>query len=79
MSNIWLAKTVDLWDNSVIMKVIACRDFGYDCNAVMKGRNVDEAVDACIKHKVSMHHENVKDLQTPEMRAEIGAKAKDLA
>jgi len=60
------------------MKVIACRDFGYDCNAVMKGRNVDEAIDACIKHKVSMHHEVLKDLQTPEARNEIGGKAKDL-
>ncbi len=61
------------------MKVIACRDFGYDCNAIMKGRNLDEAIDACIKHKVSMHHENPKELQTPEKRAEIASKAKDLA
>ena len=73
-----LAKIAYFWHNSAIMKVIACRDFGYDCNAVMKGRNVDEAVDACIKHKVSMHHENIKDLQTPEGRAGIGSKAKDL-
>ncbi|MFA4955268.1 MAG: DUF1059 domain-containing protein [Patescibacteria group bacterium] len=60
------------------MKVIACRDFGYDCNAVMKGRNLDEAVDATIKHKVSMHHEILKELQTPEKRTEIGDKAKEL-
>lgn len=61
-----------------ILKVIACRDFGYDCNAIMKGRNLDEAVDAAIKHGVSMHGQNVKVLQTPEKRAEIAAKAKDL-
>lgn len=60
------------------MKAIACRGFGvYDCNAIMKGRNLDEAVDATIKHRVSMHGENVKELQTPEMRTEIGSKATD--
>jgi len=61
-----------------VLKVIACRDFGYDCNAIMKGRNIDEAVDAAIKHGVSMHGQNVKLLQTPEKRAEIAAKAKDM-
>ena len=60
------------------LKAIYCRDFGYDCNAVMKGRTVDEAVDAAIKHGVSMHGQNVKELQTPEKRTDIGAKAKDL-
>ena len=60
------------------MKVIACRDFGFDCNAVMKGRNLDEAVDATIKHHVSMHHLVVKDLQQPEKREEIGSKAQEL-
>jgi predicted small metal-binding protein len=58
------------------MYVIACRDFGMDCNAIMKGRNLDEAVDATIKHGVSMHGQNVKELQTPEKRTEIGSKAK---
>ena len=59
------------------MKAIFCRDFGLDCNAIMKGRNVDEAVDAAIKHGVSMHGQNLKELQTPENRAEMGAKARD--
>lgn len=61
-----------------VLKVIACRDFGYDCNAIMKGRNLDEAVDAAIKHGVSMHGQNLKLLQTPEKRAEIASKAKDM-
>ncbi len=61
-----------------MLKVIACRDFGYDCNAIMKGRNIDEAVDAAIKHGVSMHGQNVKLLQTPEKRAEIAAKATEM-
>ena len=43
----------------------------------MKGRNLDEAIDAVVKHFVSMHRRTLRDLQTPEMRAEIGAKAKD--
>jgi len=60
------------------MKVIYCRDFGLDCNARMRGRSVDEAVDAAIKHGVSMHGQNLKELQVPEKRAEIAAKAKDL-
>ncbi len=60
------------------MKAIYCRDFGLDCNAMMRGRTVDEAVDAAIKHAVSMHGQNVKELQTPEGRATIAAKAKDL-
>lgn len=60
----------------VKMHVIACRDFGLDCNALMKGRNLDEAVDAAIKHGVSMHGQNVKELQTPEKRTEIASKAK---
>ncbi|MCC7356946.1 DUF1059 domain-containing protein [Candidatus Uhrbacteria bacterium] len=59
------------------LKAIYCRDFGYDCNAVMKGRNPDEAIDAVVKHFVSMHGNSVRDLQTPEKRAEIGAKIKD--
>ncbi len=58
--------------------MIACRDFGLDCNAIMKGRNLDEAVDAAIKHGVSMHGQNVKELQTPEKRAEIASKAKEM-
>lgn len=60
------------------MKVIYCRDFGLDCNARMRGRSIDEAVDAAIKHGVSMHGQNLKELQTPEKRAEIASKAKDL-
>ncbi len=60
------------------MKVIYCRDFGFDCNARMRGRSVDEAVDATIKHGVSMHHLDLKELQTPEKRAEIATKAQDL-
>lgn len=60
------------------MKVIYCRDFGLDCNARMRGRSVDEAVDAAIKHGVSMHGQDLKELQTPEKRAEIASKAKDL-
>ncbi len=60
------------------MKVIACRDFGLDCNAVMKGRNLDEVVDAAIKHGVAMHKQNLRQLQTPEKRAEIASKAKEL-
>ncbi len=57
------------------LKVIACRDFGYDCNALMKGRNVDEAVDATIKHGVSMHGQNRQHLE--KRRLEIAAKAKN--
>lgn len=60
------------------MKVIACRDFGFDCNAIMKGRNLDEAIDAAVKHGVSMHGQNVRELQTPEKRAQIGSKAREL-
>ncbi|MFH1621279.1 MAG: DUF1059 domain-containing protein [Patescibacteria group bacterium] len=62
----------------VKMNVIACRDFGFDCNAVMKGRNLDEAIDAAIKHSVSMHGQNVRELQTPEKRAQIGSKAREM-
>jgi hypothetical protein len=43
----------------------------------MKGRNPDEAIDAVVKHFVSMHGRNVRELQSPEKRAEIGAQAKD--
>ncbi len=60
------------------MKVIACRDFGFDCNAIMKGRNLDEAVDAAIKHGVSMHGQNIRELQTPQKRVQIGSKAKEM-
>ncbi len=59
------------------MKAINCRDFDRDCNAVMKGRNLDEAVDATIKHFVALHGMDAKKLQTPESRAEIGAKSSD--
>lgn len=59
------------------MKAIYCRSFGYDCNAMMKGRTVDEAVDATIKHGVSMHGQDPKMLNTPEKRAEIASKAVD--
>lgn len=57
------------------LKVIACRDFGYDCNALMKGRNIDEAVDATIKHGVSMHKQD--KLKLEKTRGEIASKAKD--
>ncbi len=59
------------------MKVIYCRSFGLDCNAKMKGLSIDDVVDASINHGVSMHGQNVKELQTPEKRAEISAKAVD--
>ncbi len=61
------------------LKVIACRTcYKFDCNAVMKGRNLDEAVDATIKHGVSMHGLDVKKLQGAESRAELGATSTDL-
>ncbi len=44
----------------------------------MKGRNLDEAVDATIKHGVSMHGLDVKKLQSAESRIELGAKATEL-
>jgi hypothetical protein len=42
----------------------------------MKGTSVDAVVDATINHGVSMHGQNLKELQTPEKRAEIAAKIK---
>ncbi|MFH1077825.1 MAG: DUF1059 domain-containing protein [Patescibacteria group bacterium] len=57
------------------MKVIYCRSFGLDCNAKMKGRTIDDAVNAAINHGVSMHGQVLKELQTPEKREEIAAKA----
>lgn len=59
------------------MKVIYCRDFGLDCNAKMKGNSVDDVVNATINHGVSMHGQNLKELQTPEKRTEIAAKIKE--
>lgn len=59
------------------MKVIYCRSFGINCNAKMKGRSLDDVVDAAINHGVSMHGQNAKELQMPERRAEIGLKAQD--
>ncbi len=59
------------------MKVIYCRDFGLDCNAKMKGNSADDVVNAAINHGVSMHGQNVKELQTPEKRAEIAEKIKE--
>jgi len=45
---------------------------------MMKGRNLDEVVDATIKHGVSMHGLDVKKLQSAESRTELGAKATEL-
>ena len=59
------------------MKVIYCRSFGLDCNAKMKGKTLEDAVNATINHGVSMHGQNLKDLQKPEKRAEIASKAVD--
>ncbi len=56
------------------MKVIYCRSFGLDCNAKMKGKSVDDVVDAAINHGVSMHGQNLRELQTPEKRTEIASK-----
>jgi predicted small metal-binding protein len=59
------------------MKVIYCRDFGRDCNAKMKGNSEDAVVDATINHGVSMHGQNLKELQTPEKRTEIAKQIKE--
>jgi predicted small metal-binding protein len=59
------------------MKVIYCRDFGLDCNAKMKSNSVDDVVNATINHGVGMHGQNIKELQTPEKRAEIAAKIRE--
>lgn len=56
------------------MKAIYCRSFGLDCNAKMKGKTLDDVVDAAINHGVSMHGQNPKELHTPEKRAEIAMK-----
>lgn len=56
------------------MKVIYCRSFGHNCNAKMKGRNVDDVVDATINHGVSMHGQNARELQTSEKREFIASK-----
>ncbi len=61
------------------LQTIACRTcYQFDCNAMMKGRNLDEVVDATIKHGVSMHGLDVKKLQSAESRTELGAKATEL-
>ena len=60
-----------------VFKTIYCRSFGLDCNAKMKGRTLDEVVDAAINHGVSMHGQNPRELKTPEKRVEIAAKAVD--
>jgi len=41
----------------------------------MKGKTLEDAVNATINHGVSMHGQNLKELQTPEKRAEIASKA----
>jgi hypothetical protein len=43
----------------------------------MKGKTLEDAVNAAINHGVSMHGQNLKELQTPEKRAEIASKAVD--
>ncbi len=43
----------------------------------MKGRNIDESIDAAIKHGIAMHKQDARKLQTADMRAEIATKAKE--
>lgn len=62
------------------LKTIACRHcYKFDCNAIMKGRNIDEVIDATIKHGVSMHGLDLKKLHTEESRLDIGKTATELS
>lgn len=59
------------------MFFIHCRDFGYDCNALMKGNDKDAVLNASMNHWVSMHKQNAKELQAPEKREEIIQKIRE--
>ena len=58
------------------MFFIHCRDFGRDCNAVMKGNDIDAVVSAAMNHAVGMHKQVLKELQTHEKRKEIELKVR---
>lgn len=62
------------------LQMISCREYyKYDCNAMMKGRNLDEVVEATIKHGVSMHGLDPRKLRSPESRIDIGKASSTLS
>ncbi len=56
------------------MKQLACRDAGFDCDAVVQGANTDEVLAQAGPHAKEVHGVEV----TPEMADQIATKIRDV-
>lgn len=56
------------------MKQLKCRDAGFDCEAVVEGRSVDEVMDQVGPHVTQVHGVDV----TPELAAAVTGKIRDV-
>lgn len=55
------------------MKVLACRDAGFDCNAVVKGATDEDVLTVAAQHAADVHGVAV----TPEMAGQIRSLIKE--
>ncbi len=55
------------------MKILHCRDAGFDCEGVIKGKSEDEVLNEAAKHALEVHGVAV----TPELAEQLKTLIKD--
>ena len=55
------------------MKILHCRDAGFECEGVIRGKGEDEVMNQAAKHALEVHGVSV----TPELAAQLKKMIKD--
>jgi len=55
------------------MKILHCRDAGFECEGVIRGKGEDEVLNQAAKHALEVHGVSV----TPELAAQLKKMIKD--
>jgi len=54
----------------LIMKILACRQAGFDCEEIIKGDTDDEVMERAANHAMTKHNVKSEDF-TPEFKEKI--------
>jgi predicted small metal-binding protein len=54
----------------LIMKQLACRDVGFDCNQIFRGETEDEIMTSASEHAIKQHNIKPEDM-TPEFKEKV--------
>jgi predicted small metal-binding protein len=58
------------------MKTISCREAGFECDHIIKGKTEEEAIKSGAEHAIKAHGMKESDI-TPQMKEKIRALVRD--